>query len=231
MRNIFLGVAIGSTVMAQEVSEELRQALMPSHLYGKLLLDRLEYLPSKKTFRYDAEFWYGGDFHRVYIETEGNHSLKRGDGEIKRADIYIGKLVTPFWTMRLGAGAEGEYRHPFRKYVVVGVEGLAPYWFEVDANMKVDTEGRTSLHMKTYVDLLITQKLVLQPRVEGAYYLRDIPKVSRPAGLSRLEAGLRLRYEFRRELAPYIGLQYSMEKGKEGKKEGTHFLLGLRMWF
>ena len=120
-----------------------------------------------------------------------------------------------------------------------GVEGLAPYWFEIDATAYVGDEGRSALRFAVEYELLLTQKLVLQPRIEANFYGQPDAELALGAGLSSAVAGLRLRYEIRREFAPYVGIEwagkygstadYAQAAGAETKE--TRFVAGLRFWF
>lgn len=221
----------------------IRQVLLPPSRFGKLLFDLFEYhvTSEEKEALYDIEFWYGGDFNRLWVETEGEHSFKSGEGTLERLDLYYGRLITPFWDFRVGVGLQSVYGDVSdeRTYAVVGVQGLAPYWFEVDANVRLDTDGNVTADLEVEYDLLFTQRLILQPRIETLVSFSDIPEVDVWSGVNNLELGLRLRYEIRREFAPYVGVNWTTYLGKakdvrETAGEDTSFvnlLLGIRMWF
>ncbi|GAB6065350.1 hypothetical protein JCM9492_04420 [Aquifex pyrophilus] len=221
----------------------IRKVLLPPARFGKLLFDLFEYRRNsdEKEFVYDVEFWYGGDFRRLWMETEGEHSLKNGSGTVERFDIYYSQLITAFWDFRLGGGVASVYgdNSKSRTYGVVGFQGLAPYWFEVDANVRIDTEGKVSADIEVEYDLLFTQRLILQPRLETVVAFSDIEDVGIWKGVNYLELGARLRYEIRREFAPYIGISWITYLGKakdvmEASGEDTDrfdLIFGLRMWF
>ncbi len=223
--------------------EIIRKALLPPSRFGMLLFDLFEYhvTSKEKEALYDVEFWYGGDFNRVWIETEGEHSFEEGSGTLERLDLYYARLITPFWDFRVGVGTQAIYGNVSgnRTYGVVGFQGLAPYWFEVDANLRVDTEGNVTADLEVEYDLLFTQRLILQPRLETLVAFRDIPEVDLWSGVNNLELGARLRYEIRREFAPYVGVSWTTYLGRarevrEASGEETSFLnllLGVRMWF
>ncbi len=237
-----------SVVYTQEIDYKpdpkvIKEALLPPSRYGKFLFDILEYnLTSEdKEFKYDAQFWFGGDVNRIWIEAEGEHSLKYGNGSFDRADVYYAKLIAPFWDFRVGVGSQGVYGDVSeeRVYGVMGIQGLAPYWFEIDTNLRMDTKGRISTDLEIEYDLLITQRLILQPRFETTFYLEEIPELGVGGGLSNTEVSVRLRYEIRREIAPYIGAEWikfygDTKKIRESFMESTNFvnvLLGLRIWY
>ena len=120
-----------------------------------------------------------------------------------------------------------------------GVQGLAPYWFEVDAAAFVSDDGDVSARLEAEYELFLTQKLILQPRAELDFAVQDVPELGIGSGLSTAEAGLRLRYEFRREFAPYIGVSWRRAFGEtadftraDGEDvESISFVAGLRLWF
>ena len=146
--------------------------------------------------------------------------------------------MAAYWDTQLGVrhdGGEG----PSRSWLAFGVQGLAPYWFEVDAAVYVGDAGRTALRLEAEYELLLTQKLILQPRVEANLYGKRDAERGLGAGLSDLTAGVRLRYEIRREFAPYVGIEWAGKFGRtadyaqaagEDAKE-TRFVAGLRFWY
>ncbi len=220
----------------------IRDVMLPPSRFGMLLFDLFEYqFSDEQELKYDVEFWYGGDFNRVWIELEGEHSLKEGAGKYERADIYYSRLISPFWDFRIGIGNQGIYGEESedRTYLVAGFQGLAPYWFEVDANVRLDTEGNVTADLEAEIDFLFTQRLILQPRFETLISFSDIPELGIGSGISNIELGLRLRYEIRREFAPYIGVEWTQFFGKTkdyvemaGEKTSfVNFLAGIRMWF
>ncbi len=223
--------------------EVVKKVLLPPSRFGKLLFDLLEYRPTsdEKEVVYDAEFWYGGDFNRLWIETEGEHSLKSGEGALERLDLYYARLISPFWDFRVGAGLQSVYGEASedRTYGVIGFQGLAPYWFEVDANLRVDTDGKVTADLEVEYDLLFTQRLILQPRFETLVAFNDIPEVGIWSGVNNVELGARLRYEIRREFAPYVGVNWTTYFGEardalKAAGEDTSvvdLILGVRMWF
>lgn len=221
----------------------VREVLLPPSRFGKLLFDLFEYhvTSDEKEAFYDVEFWYGGDFNRLWIETEGEHSFKEGTGTVERMDLYYGRLITPFWDFRIGAGVSSVYGDGSeeRTYGVIGFQGLAPYWFEVDANLRVDTDGKVTADLEVEYDLLFTQRLILQPRFETLVAFADIPEVGIWSGINNVELGLRLRYEIRREFAPYVGINWTTYFGetkdmlRRAGEDTSVFnaLVGVRMWF
>ncbi len=213
--------------------------------YAKLLVDRLEYSwgEDEDAIVWDVQFWYGGDYDRLWIETEGEDIASGGDGgEIENLDVLYSHRFAPYWDWQAGLGYQRAYGPgPDRDQTsaVIGVQGLAPYWFEVDANLRVSDDGDTSVDVEAEYDWLLTQRLSLQPRVETSYAFDEVREFGVGQGLNAVQLGLRLRYEVRRELAPYIGVTWKRLYGDtadlaeaEGEDiEGAAVVAGMRMWF
>lgn len=212
--------------------------------YATLLVDRLEYVQgdSEDLLVWDAQFWYGVDISRLWIETEGEDVISGGDGgELENFDIQYSRRFSPFWDWQAGVGYQTTYGSGGNNRVsaVLGIQGLAPYWFEVDANLRASEDGDLSADLEVEYDWLLTQRLILQPRLETSYAFDDVEAFGIGKGLNSVEVGLRLRYETRREFMPYIGVTWSRKFGDtrdlaetEGDDiEDTAFVAGLRFWF
>ncbi len=218
---------------------------MPPLYYGRILLDRMEYDftgKSKRIVSYELTGWYGGDYQRLWLELEGEHDTGSGNGgEIEKADLLYGRLVTPFWNVRAGVGYAGSYNSEAddRFFGVLGLKGLAPYLFEIDTNAKFSNKGELVFDLEAEYEISITQKLILQPRLDVSYSLSRLEELDIGPGLSNLRLSLRLRYEMAREFAPYIGICWSTLSGRTrdiAKKEGaardiSTLFAGLRFWF
>jgi copper resistance protein B len=206
--------------------------------FGKVMLDRLEWRDGSDGAQYawDANAWYGGDFHKLWLESEGERSAD--STHHSRLEAGWERIVSRWWSVRAGLrhdGGEG----PSREWLGAGVMGLAPGFVETEAVLYLAEHGRTALRLKLERDFLFTQRLVLQPELElDAYGEEDAEKLI-GAGLSELSLGLRLRYELRREIAPYLGIAWTWRFGDsadlaeaagEESSEVTA-LAGLRAWF
>lgn len=206
-------------------------------LRGMWLFDRLERrrgTGGDGSTAWSAEGWWGGDVDRLWLKTEGERS---GDGtHDARAELLWGHAASTFWDWQLGV------RHDFgqgpsRQWVAAGVQGLAPYWFELAATLYAGPQGRTAARFEASYELRFTQRLILSPELELNLYGKDDPRRGIRAGLSEAEAGLRLRYEFSRRFAPYIGIEQTRRFGRfddvrrhEPARE-TAWVAGLRFWF
>ena len=182
------------------------------HSLASLLVDRLETArgDDNRFTAYDLQAWYGRIYDRAVLKAEGE--IDSSEIADARTELLWGHAVAAYWDTQLGMrydSGEG----PNRGWLAFGMQGLAPYWFEVDLTGYLGEEGRTALRVDTEYELLLTQKLILQPRVEANAYGKSDPRRGVGSGLSDLAAGLRLRYEIRREVAPYIGLEWARRFG------------------
>ena len=204
-----------------------------------VLLDRLEYRAAdgRDGFAWDAEGWYGGDYDRLWIKTEGEGEFGRAVETVELQALYS-RAIGPWFNLQ--AGVRYDIRpKPDRGQLVFGVQGLAPYWFEIDAAAFLSEKGDLTARFEAEYDQRITNRLFLQPRVEFDLSAQDVPELGIGAGLSTIEAGLRLRYEVKREFAPYVGVQYERRLGDTADFArvagedvgGWAFLVGLRSWF
>lgn len=213
--------------------------------YGQVLFDRLEYQngDGEDVLLWDAQAWYGGDLNRLWIETEGEDVVSGGDGgEIENFDVQYSRRIDRFWDIQTGAGYQTTYgRGPDRDRasVLVGLQGLAPYWFEVDANLRVSEDGDASADLEAEYDWLLTQRWVLQARGETSFAFNEAEEFGVGEGLNGLTLGLRLRYHFTREFAPYVGVTWSdrfgdtadLVKAEGEDPERTAAVAGVRWWF
>jgi len=221
-----------------EAREELREEHGSMVTY-KVLVDQLEakLRNGRDGYAWDAQAWYGGDINKLWIKTEGEGAF--GDA-IEDAEVQAlwSRAIDPWFDLQLGV--RHDFRpDPERTHLVLGVQGLAPYWFEVDAAVFVSNKGDVTARLEAEYDLRITQKLILQPRVELDLSLQDVAEVGIGSGLSSGEIGARLRYEIRPEFAPYVGVEYERAFGNTAdfrraageKAGGLSLLVGLRTWF
>ncbi len=201
-------------------------------------LDKAEYRNASEgdVFAWDAQAWLGKDLNKLWLKSEGE--ILEGDTEEGDLEVLYSRAVAPFWDLQVG------WRHDFeptpsRDWFAFGVKGLAPYLFEVDASAYVGESGRMFFRAKAEYEYMFTQKLILTPEGEINLYTKDDEEAGISSGLSDLTLGLRLRYEIRREFAPYIGINWWKEYGGTAdysREEGmdtsdTEFVVGIRAWF
>lgn len=203
-----------------------------------VLFDALEWQSTSSSggVSWDNKGWIGGDKHRAWFRTEG----ETHDGRLESAQVQVlyGRAFSRWWDVV--AGVRQDLRPgPAQTWAAVGVQGLAPYWFEIEATGFVGAGGRTEARFEVEYELLLTNRLILQPLVEVQLAGKADPERGLGAGLTSTEAGLRLRYEFRREFAPYIGVVWErtyfgtrrLAEAAGDDAGGARLALGVRTWF
>ncbi len=208
------------------------------HLMGTLLVDRLESVhhDDHTSAAYDLQGGYGGVYDRAILKAEGD--LDDGRLEEARTELLWSHAVASYWDAQSGVRLDSGVG-PDRSWLAFGIQGLAPYWFEIDVAAYIGENGRSALRLEAEYELLLTQKLILQPRVEANLYGKRDSGRELGSGLSDLTAGLRLRYEIRREFAPYFGIEWARKLGETedlaeaagADSDETRFIAGLRFWF
>lgn len=206
--------------------------------FAKLLVDRLEYRArdGQDGYAWEGQAWYGGDIDKFALKSEGEGTF---GAEAEQAELQAlwSHAVGPWFD--LNAGVRHDFAGPDRTHLVLGVQGLVPYEFELDGNLFLSDNGDLTARVEAELDQRITQRLILQPRAELNFSAQDIPELGIGAGLDQAEVGLRLRYEFAREFAPYIGVSqewrvggsadYARSRGDD--TQSTSFVAGVRFWF
>lgn len=203
-----------------------------------VLFDQLEWLDNEGHggVSWDNKGWMGGDRDRFWFRTEGSGDHGRIGGA--QAHLLYGRALARWWDLVVGVRQDVRPGRA-QTWAAVGVQGLAPYWFEVEATAYVGASGRTQIRLETEYELLLTNRLILQPLVEVEIYGKSDPERGIGAGLSTADAGLRMRYELRREIAPYVGVTWSRKffgttdfaKAAGNRSEGARLALGVRLWF
>lgn len=203
-----------------------------------VMFNRLEAFDAKPGtgLEWEGQAWFGKDLHKLWLRSEG----ERTDGHTEAADLEVlyGRPIAPWWDVVAGV------RHDFKPgrsedFLAVGVMGLAPYKFEVSATAYLGESGQTAARMEAEYETLLTNRLILQPLVEVNLYGKNDAQRGIGSGVSTAEIGLRLRYEIRREFAPYIGVVHERAFGRtadfrrdEGEDvDDTRLVAGVRVWF
>ena len=184
----------------------------------------------------DADAWVGYDLNKFWFKTE----VERVDGKTEEAEVQFlySRAVAPFWDFQVGWRRDIK-PEPERDFLALGFKGLAPYLFEVDAGLFIGESGQVGARLDAEYEYLFTQRLILSPEIELNLYSKDDEEVSIGSGFSDMELGLRLRYEIRREFAPYLGVNWTKQFGQtadfsEHEGEDTsdvQFVAGIRAWF
>lgn len=211
-------------------------------IYHKILFEQLEYQvnDSQNIFNWDVTGWVGGDYQKFVFKTEGDVSLDDGNGEAQLQLLYS-KMISPYFDFQAGLRYDQFYgdKGNSRGFAVIGLEGLAPYFIEVDTALFISHQGDISARFKAEKDLLLSQRLILQPKIETNLAIQKVEEFGIGSGINDLELGLRLRYEFSREFSPYIGVswhklfgdtaKFAEEKGESS--DDLKFVTGVRLMF
>ena len=214
-----------------------RLTLADEHPFYALLGDRLEYNEQANAGVFDLQTWYGTTFDRLVIKTEGDFS--EGSIEENQTDILWGHAVSAYWDTQAGVRLDYNKEGENRQWLAFGLQGLAPYWFELDMTAYVGERGNTAFTLEAEYELLLTQKLIIQPRAEITLYGKNDKQNELGSGLSSSAIGFRVRYEFTRQFAPYIGVEWSNKFGNTAdyatsrgqSSNNTAFVAGIKFWF
>lgn len=246
VRLLIVSLAVALVVSAQAQAEsgpQLHDEMMTWQNEVFLLSEVLEYVPlgSERPLRYDLVGWVGGDVSRIWAKADGTQSTENGTGETELQLLY-GRLVSPFWDAQVGLRLDVGYGagdSQVRVLGALGLQGLAPGWFEVEPTIFVSQDGDVSAGLTASYDSFITQRLVAQARVEGAAALQAVPEFGIGSGVNEVDLALRLRYELIRQVAPYIGVGWRrllMESADYARASGENVselsvVAGLRLWY
>ena len=192
--------------------------------------------------RWDIYGWYGGDYNRLWIKSEGKASTgtTSGEGDIQ---LLYGRLISRYFDFQVGFRYEQLWDEgdtdSSRTFGSIGLQGLAPYYFDVEPTLFVSEDGDVSARFTATYDILLSQRLILQPRLEGNAAVQDSEEFGVGSGINDIEVGLRVRYEIQREFAPYVGIVFGRSFGEtadfnriEGQDTQEWSLVaGVRFWF
>lgn len=204
-----------------------------------ILADRFETRvgDGEENYLWDLQGWYGGDINKLWLKSEGEGGLGDNPDNAEFQALYS-RAIAPFFDIQ--AGIRYDVRpDPDRSYLVLGLQGLLPYVFEIDAAAFLSDDGDLTARLEGEYDLQVNQRLILQPRVELNMAAQEIPELRIGSGFSSIEAGIRLRYEIRRELAPYFGIAWERKLGDTGDfaraagedRGDWGVVVGVRSWF
>ena len=200
----------------REAMAAARAQLAKEHGGGKawkIMLSTAEIRPSSDddAYAWEGEFWYGGDINRLVLKSAGEGEFC-GDLHSAEAQVLYSRAIGPYFDFQAGVRHDFE-PGPSRTYATVGFEGVAPYWFEFEGAAFLSEKGDLSARFEGAYDLRLTQKLILEPRAEVELAAQEVSELGIGTGLTSAELGLRLRYEFRREFGPYIGVSHERKFG------------------
>ncbi len=226
------GAALATAARAEE----------DSALFSSFIVDQLEHRWQKDSnfARWDIEAWLGGDTNRFWLRSEGDPRMAGGAGDAE-VSVYYGRQIAPFWDLLVGVRQDVVYgpgRNRERTHAVLSAEGLAPFRIELEPSLFVSDEGDVSARITATTDWYVTQRVIAQPRIELNASAGDADAFGTRSGINDVELGLRLRFELRRELAPYVGFSWIRRLGDtadlarsrgEGASDAA-FVVGLRLW-
>lgn len=207
--------------------------------YSLVTIDLLEVGVQKgrDSYRFEGEAFTGGNINRFGVKFEGEGAFGERIDDLELQALYS-RAIAPYWNLQAGVRYDIK-PDPSRTYLVAGVEGIAPYWFKVNAAGFVSNKGEVRARLEASYDQRITQSLILQPRIEANIAFQDIRAIGVGSGLTDFEAGLRLRYEIEQEIAPYIGLEWRKQTGATARysrlagedPDTISLIAGIRIWF
>ncbi len=229
---------ISSIVVGFTIASPVFAGMEDDPVELKLMLDKFEVgrVDGKNITSWEGGFWAGKDINKLYLKTEG----ERAEGEIEGSEnrLLYSRAISPFWDLQVG------WRHDTvpgetRDYANFGIQGLAPYYFETDANISFGENDQVKLNASFEYEMMLTQRLILSPEIEFNAYAKDDEKMGVASGLSDVKAGVRLLYEIKREFAPYIGFNWGKKFGgtadlarAEGEDTSeTMFVVGISAWY
>ena len=236
MKNLL--VVISSLVFIPLFTSDAKAAGADDPLLFMLKFDELELRDGDEgtVTAWKGHFWAGKDLNKLWIKSEGERL--HGDTENAEFQLLYSRAVDANWDLQLGLRHDSK-PEPTRDWFAIGFYGLAPYFFEVDSAVFVNDDGQVNLRVDVEYELMLTQKWVLAPEVKVNWFSKDDDDLDIGSGFADIEAGLRLRYEITRQIAPYIGIHYERLLGNtrdiaraEGEDTGdTQAVAGIRFWF
>jgi copper resistance protein B len=203
-----------------------------------VMVETAEVRPSRHgdSYAWEGRASYGGDVNRLLLKTEGEGV----NGDLEKAEVQAlySRAIGPYFNVHAGVRQDFQPR-PRRAYATLAVEGLAPYWFDVEAAAFLSERGHLSARLEGSYDLRLTQKLILEPRAELNLAAGADGATGVGAGLSDIELGLRLRYAITPEFAPNVGVNWERKVGDTAEfaraanedVDDTRLVLGVRAWF
>lgn len=231
------------TVATLSAEPARAQMMGESSIHGMFLAEELEYgfNGGANPVTWDVTSWVGSDWNRIWFKSEGEMPTAHlgVEGE---AQLLYSRLITPFWECQVGVRGDllaesGSTQG--RGLLVVGFEGLAPYWFEIVPAIFVSHEGDVSARLRASHDLFVTQRLIAQSSFEANVAIQSVPKFGVGAGFNDIKLGLRIRYEIAREFAPYIGISWQQTFAETARlrrdagrgSSDLQGVAGIRFWF
>ena len=218
----------------------MQSSMNDNRIFGHVLFNQLEGRTDgpDTEFRWDGEGWIGTDMNKLWFRSEGFVEHGRASDGITEA-LYDRPIhFLRYFDVQAGVRYDLD-SNPGRTWGAIGIEGLAPNFFEFEPTFYFSDGGRVAGRVNGSYDLLFTNRLILQPQFELNLYGKRDPSRGIGSGLSELDTGLRLRYEISRKFAPYIGVAYngkfgetaSFTRAEGGRVHDVRFIFGVRVWY
>jgi len=238
-----LTLIAGGPAQAQKAPEFSNDLMMDNKTYVYLIAEKLEYrsISGVNPLMWELQGYVGKDLNKFWFKSHGEALTTESEAEMEFQGLYS-RAITPYFDLQAGIRYDLAYEgggNKSRGLAVLGLQGMAPYFFHVDSGMFVSEDGDISASLEAEYDLLFTQRLIGQPVVETSIAIQDVPEWGVGSGFNDIGLGFRLRYEFAREFAPYIGMNWERKLGETAdmaRATGGHvsnlsLLGGIRMWF
>ncbi|MFT5397818.1 MAG: copper resistance protein B [Planctomycetota bacterium] len=236
MRHLTLKASLAGLLVI--ASAQSRAAVEDDPLLVMTKIDQLEIRDSDEgnVTAWEGSLWMGKDYDKFWIKTEGERTSE--GTETAEIQLLYGRAVDPNWDLVVGLKHDA-YPEPSRDWFAIGFSGVAPYFFEVDSSLFIGENGQANLRFQAEYELMLTQKWVLSPEIEMNWFSEADEVVGIGKGFANLEAGLRLRYEINRQLAPYIGINHErllgdtkdLAKSANAETDATQVVGGVAFWF
>jgi copper resistance protein B len=218
-------------------AEDWPEPIHDNKTYFSVEAEQLEYRLNngENTFNWDVKSWVGGDYNKFILKTEGEIGLEEGAGEAEIQGLYS-RNIAPFWDLQVGVRYDrnfGENNDKGRGFAVIGIEGVTPYFIDIEASLFVSEKGDISARLKAEKEFLLSQKLILQPQMEVNLAAQQVEDFGVGTGLNEVELGLRLKYEISKQFTPYLGINWQHKFAgsadfaqKEGENIDNFSILG-----
>lgn len=236
-------VIAGSQVLAQKAPEFSNDLMMGDKTHVYLIAEKLEYrsLSGVNPFMWEIQGYVGKDLNKFWFKSHGEALTTESEAEMEFQGLYS-RAITSYFDLQAGFRYDLAYQgggNKSRSLAVLGLQGMAPYFFHVDGGMFISEDGDISASLEAEYDLLFTQRLIGQPVFETSVAFQDVPEWGVGSGLNNIGLGFHLHYKFAREFAPYIGINWERKLGETAdmaRAGGGHvsylsLLAGVRMWF
>lgn len=231
-----LSLIVGAMTLATASNAQAAAADDP--LLTKVVIDQFEQDVShgENAQSWDVQAWLGHDLYKLWLTTEGERSNNQTtDAQV---ELLYSRAFSPYWDWKVGVRKDFKPT-PSTEWAVLGVQGLAPYYFEIDAEFYLGKDGNTAFTLEVEYELMLTQRLVLIPEVEVSFNGQNDAEMGSGSGLSEIEAGLRLSYGIVREFSPYVGLTWSKKYGntadyaalEDESSTEKQVVVGFSAWF